>query len=83
MCNLAKSFSDSSPSCTDAFPVLCWEPMGGGGGMGGRWDAQGKSEIAGGTSAIGLQLSLIGQSLRVLLGELHSGSLCRSNSHFI
>lgn len=76
--------SDSSPSCTDAFPRSLLA-AGGAGRWGGRerWDTKGKSKIAGGTCTLRQQLPLIGQSLGVLLGELCSGSLRRSNSHFI
>jgi len=77
-------FSDSSPSCTDAFPhsLLAASAAGWWDGRE-RWDTKGRSKIADGTCAINHQFPLIGQSLRVLLGELCSGSLHQSNSHFI
>lgn len=77
-------FSDSSPSRTDVFPCSLLAASGAGWWDGReRRDTKGMSEIAGGTHAMKRQLPVIGQSLRVLLGELRSGSHRRSNSHFI
>lgn len=80
MCNLAKSFPIPRP------PVPRFLLAGSGAGCwDGResWDTKGRSEIASGSRAVKQQLAPIGQSLRVLLGELRSGSLRCANSPFV